>query len=79
MKAKSQIIIAENYGIIDHENGVIRASVMSIDLMSMLRDREIGKTPEGEASTSDLFNAWYKGWDKARQEEMRKKFPEMYK
>lgn len=79
MKAQSQYIIAFNYGVINHEEDIMRAAAMSKELTSMLENREVGVTPEGEASTQDLMDAWYKGWDSAKDAYMRRKFPEMYK
>lgn len=31
-------------------------------LMNMLKGREINKTPEGEADTTELLDQWSKGW-----------------
>ena len=73
MKA-SQITTAETLGMVNHENGIMRVPAQSKDLMEMLKGRTIGQTPQGEASTKDLMNAWTNGWDKAKRIEMKLKF-----
>ena len=73
MKA-SQITKAETLGMVNHENGTMRAQAQSKDLMEMLRGRNIGQTPQGEATTKELMNAWTNGWDKAKRIEMKLKF-----
>ena len=73
MKAK-QILSAETFGIINFENGMLRSVSQSNDIMNMLAGREIGKTPKNEATSLEIMNAWYKGWDKAKRIMMKEKF-----
>ena len=70
----SQITTAETFGMINHEQGIIRVPAQSKELMEMLSNRKVGKTPKNEATTIELMNAWTKGWDKARNIMMKEKF-----
>ena len=70
----SQITIAETFGMINHEQGVMRVPAQSKELTEMLDGREIGKTPNGEASSMELMTAWIKGWEKAKRIMMKEKF-----
>ena len=70
----NQITTAETLGIINYEQGVMRVPAQSKDLMEMLKGRGVGETPKGEASTKELMNAWTKGWDKAKEIEMKSRF-----
>ena len=74
MTIESQITQAETFGIIAYEQDTIRAASQSKELMGMLEGYEIGKTPKGKASSKELMNAWYKGWDNAHRKFMKAKF-----
>ncbi|BBI90610.1 hypothetical protein HYO65_gp218 [Tenacibaculum phage PTm1] len=54
-------------GMNDYKNGIIRASAQSTELNKMFIGRNVGETPEGEASSIDLMKLWYAGWDKAKE------------
>jgi hypothetical protein len=70
----SQITTAETFGMINHEQGIMRVPAQSKELMNMLTGRKVGQTPKNEPSTSDLMVAWLKGWDKAKRIMMKEKF-----
>lgn len=70
----SQITTAENLGIIAHESGKMRIAAQSKELMEILSGRKVGETPEGEASSVELINAFYSGWDKAKRIMMKERF-----
>ena len=70
----SQITTAETFGMINHEQDVMRVPAQSKELMGMLTGRLVGETPKNEASTMDLMDAWIKGWDKAKRIMMKEKF-----
>ena len=74
MTTTSQITQAETFGTIAYEQDTIRAASQSKELMEMLEGYEIGKTPEGKASSKELMDAWYKGWDIAHRKFMKAKF-----
>lgn len=73
MKA-TQILTAETFGMINHEQGLKRIPANSKELMQMISNRNVGETPKNEASTIDLLDAWVKGWDKAKRIYMKNKF-----
>ena len=73
MKA-TQITTAENFGMINHEQGSMRVPAQSKELMIMIQGREVSETPTDEATTKELMEAWYKGWDKAKRIMMKAKF-----
>jgi hypothetical protein len=62
----SQILTAKTFGIINHEQGIMRIPSQSKQLMDMLIGRKIGFTPKNEASSNELMNAWINGWDEAK-------------
>ena len=70
----SQITAAETFGMINHEQGVMRAPAQSKELMSMIAGRKIGETPKNTPSSIELMDAWTKGWDKAKRIMMKEKF-----
>lgn len=70
----SQITTAETFGMINHEQGIMRVPSQSKELMNMIEGRKVGETPKNEASTNELMNAWIKGWDKAKRIMMKQKF-----
>ena len=70
----SQITTAETFGMINHEQGIMRVPAQSKELMDMLKGRKAGETPKNEASTLELMDAWTKGWDKAKRIMMKEKF-----
>lgn len=73
MKA-TQITTAETLGMVNHEQGIMRAPAQSKELMNMIKDRKVGEIPKNEASTIELMKAWNKGWDKAKNIMMKEKF-----
>ena len=70
---KIQLTTAETFGMINFEQG-INAPAQSKEIMQMIENRKIGQTPKGEASTKELFDAWFKGWDKVKRINMKEKF-----
>lgn len=74
MTIANQITQAETLGLINYEQDTIRAASQSKGLMTMLEGYEIGKTPQGKASSKQLMDAWYKGWDAAHRQYMKAKF-----
>ena len=70
----SQITIAETLGMICHEQGIMRVPAHCKELNNMLKGRQVGKTPKGEASSIEIFKAWTNGWDKAKRMMMKEKF-----
>lgn len=70
----SQIATAENLGIIAHESGKMRIAAQSKELMEMLSGRKVGQTPKNEASSEELMDAFYSGWDKAKRIMMKERF-----
>ena len=74
MTTQTQITTAQTLGMIAHENNTMRAAAQSKELMKMIAGREIGKTPKNEATTAELMNAYYSGWDKAKRIMMKEKF-----
>lgn len=63
MSKKGQLLTAETYGMIDHEQGVKRVASQSKKLTAMMDGRKVGQTPKNEASSIELMDAWYKGYD----------------
>ena len=63
----TQITTAETFGMISFENGKMRVAAQSKELMEMFTGRNIGQTPTGEASTTELIKSFYKGWDNAKK------------
>lgn len=74
MRATSQILTAETFGIINYEEGIKRIPAQSKQLMNMIKGRDIGQTPKNEAATTDLMESWNRGWDKAHRSYMKEKF-----
>lgn len=72
MKA-TQLQTAENLGTLDFAKEFISAS-QSAELMKMLEGRKIGETPENEASSIEIMDAWKKGWNTAKRAMMKEKF-----
>ena len=70
----SQLTTVETLGMINYEQGVNRVPAQSKELMNILAERQVGKTPKGEAKTSELMTAWVNGWDKAKRIEMKERF-----
>ena len=70
----SQITTAETFGMINHEQGIMRVPAQSKELTSMIKNRKVGETPKNEASTIEIMNAWISGWDKAKRIMMKEKF-----
>ena len=70
----SQLLSAETFGIINHEQGKMRVPAQSKELTNMFVGRMIGETPLNEASSIELMTAWTKGWDKAKNIFMKEKF-----
>ena len=74
MTIESQITLAETYGMIAHGKETIRAFAQCKDAVKMTEGRQIGKIQKGEASSIQLMDAWYKGWDEAHRIHMKKRF-----
>jgi hypothetical protein len=70
----TQLKTAETLGMINQQQNIMRVASQSNELMNMLSNRKIGKTPNNESTTKQLMDAWYKGWDKAQNIEMNEKF-----
>jgi len=64
-KAK-QINEAKQLGLQAFSAGIICAPAQDSKLMKMLVGRQIGKTPEGEAKSIKIMEAWRSGWFTAR-------------
>lgn len=64
MNKQSQLNHAQDLGLQAFQNGITRTPIYDKELMKMLEGRTIGETPEGEATSIQLMNAWFKGWDK---------------
>jgi hypothetical protein len=47
------------------KNGLTRAAYTDAELSKMYNNRQIGETPNGEASTILIMKAWLNGWDTA--------------
>lgn len=63
MSAASQIVKASVLGTIAFKDGKKRVPALSGELMSMLAGRQVGVTPEGEASTVSILKAFAHSWD----------------
>ena len=75
MTTASQITQAETFGMIAYEQDTIRAASQSKELMGMLEGYEsCGKLQKVQASSKELMDAWYKGWDIAHRKFMKAKF-----
>jgi hypothetical protein len=64
---KTQINQAMTFGMIAFENGKMRVPAQDGQLINMMNGREIGQTPEGEASSINLIKSWCAGWDTAKR------------
>jgi hypothetical protein len=65
MRADIQIITAALLGTAAYKNGNKCIPAQDAELLEMFRGREIGETPEGEASTIHLLKIWQKAWHEA--------------
>ena len=74
---ENQIKKAENLGFAGYKNNK-NAPCQCKETTEMFEGRKVGQTPQGEASTIEILNAWNRGWNKAKREEMKELFPEMY-
>ena len=74
---ENQIKKAESLGFTGYKNNK-KAPCQCKEVTAMFGERKVGETPEGEASTIEILDAWNRGWHKARREEMKKLFPEVY-
>ena len=63
--AKEQLTKAEKLGVLAHQSGKMRSACLDHELMQMVNGRDIGKHPEGEASSIALYESWSNGWDKS--------------
>lgn len=61
----SQLFAASVLGTIAFNTGRACVPAHDAELMSMLEGRRIGQTPEGEASTVAILDAWLKSWNAA--------------
>ena len=57
-----QIEQATRYGKQAYKDGLPVAAVMNSKLMEMISARSVGETPDGEASTVDILQAYTMGW-----------------
>ena len=62
MKAVDQIKFATDFGRATFHANDKCTPAFDARLMAMLRGREIGSTPEGEASSTDIMDAWSAAW-----------------
>jgi hypothetical protein len=63
MKAKEQILQAVFLGAQAFLQGKPRVPAFDAELNNMMRGRNIGETPEGEASSIKLLTIWLDQWD----------------
>lgn len=63
LKDVQQITRAYELGRTAWHNGMRRTPGHDVRMMKILTGRKIGETPEGEASSTEIMNAWLKAWD----------------
>lgn len=61
----SQILHASVLGNNAFKNGKQRIPCQDAELLNIFGNRPVGITPDGEASTISIMNAWIKAWDDA--------------
>lgn len=61
MKAE-QLEEAKILGAHAYHGGLKCVPYLDKEIMRMLDGRKVGETPEGEASTIEIMQAWSKGW-----------------
>jgi len=57
-----QIKKAKNLGKLAFDNGIDCVPALNKEIMNIIAGRNIGETPEGEASTMDILKAYINGW-----------------
>lgn len=66
MKLSGQILTASVLGTIAYKEGKLRVPAKDSGLLEMIKGRRVGETPDGEASTIRLMEAWLEAWDNAK-------------
>jgi hypothetical protein len=61
----NQLLEAGSLGFVAFTSGKKRVPAQDKSLVKFFKGRKVGETPEGEASTIAIMEAWNKGWDTA--------------
>jgi hypothetical protein len=56
--AASQILEASILGTLAFKNGLKRAPFYDVELSKLFKNRNVGETPKGEATTINIMKAW---------------------
>lgn len=65
MTRDEQIAEAARPGRVAFDEDRRRVPAHDPELMRMLEGRYVGRTPEGEADTVEILDAWLASWDRA--------------
>ncbi len=62
---EKQLVLASYLGTLAFFTGKKASPCLDGDCMAMLTGRDVGVTPEGEASTKDILDVWARAWHSA--------------
>lgn len=67
MREVEQILTAAVLGTIAFKNGKKRVPAYDKELLKLLKGRNVGETPEGEASSVRIMQEWTNAWEAAEE------------